>query len=45
MTIEEQILQTEEELNAYKASKFSAPEIVQWLEAVLESLNKLKTLS
>lgn len=43
MTIDEQIAKTEQELNAYKAANFAAPEIIEWLEAVLESLIKLKS--
>jgi len=44
MTLDEQIVRTEQELNTYKAANFAAPEIIEWLEAVLASLIKLKSL-
>ncbi len=44
MTLDEQITRTEQELTAYKAANFAAPEIIEWLESVLASLKKLKTL-
>lgn len=44
MTLDQQIQRTEQEYNAYKAANFAAPEIIEWLAALLESLYKLKTL-
>lgn len=45
MTLDEQILLTQEELNAYKKANFTNPEIIKWLESVLESLCELKRLN
>jgi len=42
MTLDEQILKTEQEYNAYKNANFAAPEIIDWLKSVLESLYELK---
>lgn len=42
MGLDQQIQTTEQELKAYKSSKFSAPEIIDWLESVLDSLYKLR---
>jgi len=42
MTLDEQISRTEEEYNAYKDANFAAPEIIDWLKSVLDSLYKLK---
>ncbi len=44
MTIDEQILKTEQEYEAYRNANFAAPEIIEWLDSVLESLYELKNL-
>ena len=40
--LEKQILETENELNSYKKSKYSSPDIIEYLESVLISLKDLK---
>jgi hypothetical protein len=42
MSLEEQIKQTEEELEAYKAANFANPQIIHWLDEVLGSLYRLQ---
>jgi hypothetical protein len=44
MTLDEQIKYTEEELTAYRENKYSSPKIVKWLESILDSLLRLKSL-
>jgi hypothetical protein len=44
MTLDEQISKTEQEYNAYKNANFAAPEIIEWLRSVLESLYELKKI-
>ena len=43
MTLDEQIEQTKQELDAYKAANFAAPTIIDWLQSVYDSLLLLKT--
>jgi len=43
LTLDEQISYTKQELDTYKNNKYSAKEIVDWLESVYSSLIELKT--
>jgi len=43
LTLDEQISYTKQELDAYKNNKYSAKEIVDWLESIYSSLIELKT--
>lgn len=44
LTLDEQIAQTKQELDAYKIANFASPDIILWLESIYESLCDYKKL-